>query len=205
MRRRQILGAALAAAARPLARPALAQADGSRVIRFIPQSDLTILDPLWTTAYVTRNHAFCVFDTLYGSDHLHRPHPQMVDGHVVEDDGKRWTLTLRDGLMFHDGTPVLARDCVASITRWAKRDAYGQALMAATDALMAGDDKTIVFRLNRPFPRLPEALGKIPSLAPVMMPERLAKTDAFTQVTEMVGSGPFRFVADERVPGVRVV
>jgi peptide/nickel transport system substrate-binding protein len=201
MRRRSFLAASGAA----LALPSIARAQGSSVLRFIPQADLTVLDPVWTTAYVTRNHGFLVFDTLYGSDGSYKPSPQMVAGHTVDNDGKLWKLTLRDGLKFHDGTPVLARDCVASIQRWGRRDAFGSALLAATDELTAPDDKTIQFRLKRPFPLLPDALGKSSSNMPPMMPERLAKTDAFTQVTEMVGSGPYKFKADERVPGAKVV
>ena len=201
MRRREFL----AGSAVTLAAPAIAYAQGSRVLKFIPQSDVTVLDPVWTTAYVTRNHGFMVFDTLYGQDSSYRASPQMVAGHVVENDGRLWTLTLRDGLKFHDGERVLARDCVVSVQRWGKRDAFGQALLAATDELSAPDDRTIRFRLKKPFPLLPDALGKSPSLMCPMMPERLAKTDAFTQVTEMVGSGPYRFVASERVPGARVV
>lgn len=195
----------MAGTAAALAAPALAQSNKDRVIRFIPQADLTVLDPMWTTAYVTRNHGFMVFDTLFGLDSAFKPSPQMLAGFKTEEDGKLWTLGLRSGLRFHDGEPVRAQDCVGSINRWSKRDAFGQALMAATDELSAKDDRTIVFRLNRPFPLLPNALAKTPGFNPVIMPERLAKTDPNTQVTEMVGSGPFRFKADERVPGARVV
>ena len=195
----------LTGTAAALARPALAQPSSARVIRFIPQADLAVLDPTWTTAYVTRNHGFMVFDTLFGMDSQYRPSPQMLAGFNTEEDGKLWTLGLRAGLKFHDDTPVRAQDCVASIKRWAKRDAFGQALMAATDELSARDDRTIVFRLHQPFPLLPTALGKTQTYAPVMMPERLADTEPGTQITEMVGSGPFRFVADERIPGARAV
>ncbi len=195
----------IAAAAASLAAPAIAQPANSRLLRFIPQADLTVLDPMWTTAYVTRNHAFMVFDTLFGQDSQYRPSPQMLAGFNTDDDGKTWTLALRSGLKFHDGEPVRARDCVASLQRWGKRDAFGGALMAATDELLAKDDRNIVFRLKRPFALLPAALAKTPGYNPVMMPERLAMTDPFTQVTEMVGSGPYRFKADERVPGARAV
>ncbi|SDA24620.1 peptide/nickel transport system substrate-binding protein [Methylobacterium sp. UNC378MF] len=188
-----------------LAAPALAQGSAARTLKFIPQADLTVLDPIWTTAYVTRNHGLAVFDTLYGTDASYAAQPQMVAGHTVEADGTLWRLTLRPGLTFHDGSPVLARDCVASIARWGKRDAMGQTLMAYTDDLSAPDDRTIQFRLKKPFPLLPDALGKVGSSICAIMPERLAKTDPFTQVTEMVGSGPFRFKADERVVGARVV
>ena len=201
MKRRRLL--TLGAAA--LFAPAINREDPSRVLRFIPQSDVTALDPVWTSVYVTRNHGYLVFDTLYGQDDALRTQPQMVAGATTELGGRVWRLSLRDGLLFHDGTPVLARDCVASIRRWARRDAFGQTLMALTDELSAADDRTLVFRLRSPFPLLPEALGKIGINMLPIMPERLALTDPFKQVTEMVGSGPYRFLADERVSGARAV
>jgi peptide/nickel transport system substrate-binding protein len=205
VKRRTLLHAGTAALALGLAKPNIVRAAGSSVLKFIPQADLAVLDPIWTTAYVTRTHGMMVFDTLYGSDAKFQPQPQMVGGAQTSNDGKEWKLILREGLKFHDHTPVLARDCVASIQRWGKRDAFGQALMATTDELSAPDDRTILFRLKQPFPLLPAALGKVGVNICPMMPERLAKTDPFTQVTEMVGSGPFRFKADERVPGAKVV
>ena len=201
MKRRDVL--ALGAAA--LAAPNLARAQGSSVLRVVPQADLAILDPGITTATVTRNHGFMIFDTLYALDAHGEPVPEMVQGHVVEDDGKRWTLTLRDGLMFHDGSKVLARDCVASLNRWGRRDPFGKTLMASVEQLAATDDRTIVFRLKQPFALLPQALAKTVPYAPFIMPERLVPTDAAGQVKEMIGSGPFKFVAAERVPGARVV
>jgi peptide/nickel transport system substrate-binding protein len=202
MKRRTLL---TMAAAVPLAAPSLVRAETASTLRFIPQADVTALDPVWTTAYVTRNHSYMVFDTLYGQDSSFAVRPQMVEGASTEQDGRLWRLRLREGLLFHDNTPVLARDCVASINRWGKRDAFGMTLMAATDALVAADDRTIEFRLKAPFPLLPDALGKLGPNMLAIMPERLALTDPFKQVTEMVGSGPFRFVADERVPGARAV
>jgi peptide/nickel transport system substrate-binding protein len=199
MNRRKFLAGSMATAA--LAAPSLARAAGTSVLKFVPQADLVVLDPIWTTATVTRNHAFLVFDTLYGHDGAFKAQPQMAAGATTENDGKLWKITLRDGLTFHDGTKVLAKDCVASIRRWSKRDGFGQALMASTDELSAADDKTIVFRLKAPFPLLLDALGKSTAPPCLIMPERLASTDAFTQVTEMVGSGPFRFKADEHMSG----
>ena len=195
----------LAAAAATLAVPRIARSQESRILRFIPQADLSILDPVTTSAYIARNHGFAVYDTLFGQDSSFAAQPQMVAGSTTDPDGKAWRLTLRDGLLFHDGAPVLARDCAASIRRWGKRDAFGQALMAATDDLSAPDDKTILFRLKRPFPLLPAALGKVASNMCPMMPERLALTDPFTSITEAIGSGPFRYVASERIPGARTV
>ena len=129
----------------------------------------------------------------------------MAEGAVSEDDGKTWRIVLRPDLLFHDDTRVLARDCVASIRRWGARDGFGQALLAACDEIGAPDDRTIRFRLKYPFPLLPDALAKTPpSICPIM-PERLAVTDPYKQVTEMVGSGPYRFKADERVAGSRIV
>ena len=200
MRRRTFL----AASAATLALPAVTRAENQRVLKFIPQSDLAILDPVWTTAYVTRNHGYMVFDTLYGQSGQEdgfKATPQMVAGHTVENDGKTWKLTLRDNLLFHDGQKVLARDCVASVKRWGARDAFGQALMAHTDDVSAADDKTIVFRLKQPFSLLPDALGHGASNMCAIMPQRIAETDPYKPFTEVIGSGPFRFKADERVQG----
>ncbi|MDQ2804567.1 MAG: ABC transporter substrate-binding protein, partial [Pseudomonadota bacterium] len=199
MKRRDLLKSALAGTA-ALAAPGIVQAEGQRVLTFIPQSDLASLDPVWTTADVTRNFGFLAYDTLYGQDDQYQPQPQMVLGHTVSSDGLDWELTLRPGLQFHDGAPVLARDCVASIARWGKRDTFGVVLAAATDALTAASDTVIRFRLKKPFPLLPAALSATTNMC-CIMPERLAKTDAFQQVTEVVGSGPFRFLANERVVG----
>jgi peptide/nickel transport system substrate-binding protein len=195
--RRRMLAASVAL----LAAPCIVRAQGRRALTFIPQSDLSVLDPIWSAAYVVRNHAMMVFDTLYGMDASYRVQPQMATGHRVEDDGRTWLIALRDGLAWHDGEPVLARDCVASIRRWGARDSFGQTLMAVTEELSAPDDRTIRFRLKRPFALLPAALGKPGTNVCFMMPERLANTDPFKQVTEMTGSGPFRFLAKEHVAG----
>ena len=205
LRRNLMQGAATLGAATALPLFAIAQPTSARVMRFIPQSDIGVLDPIFTTAYVSRNHGLLIWDTLYGVDSEFKPQPQMVEGHTVDNDGLRWTLKLRDGLKWHDGTPVLARDCVASIQRWQKRDAIGQELAARTDELLAADDRTIVFRLKKPFNLLPDALGKIGSPIPFMMPERIAKTDAFQQISEYIGSGPFRFNNGESVRGSRFI
>lgn len=193
------------AAATALAAPAIAAGDQRHELRFIPSVDLGFLDPIVTMTNVTRNHAGLVFDQLYGTDSKYQAQPQMVDGHVVEDNGLTWRMTLRDGLWWHDGEKVLARDCVASIRRWAKRDALGAEIIANSNEISTPDDKTIVFRLKRRYPRLPEALGKPNSYWAAMMPERLASLDPFKQVPELIGSGPLRYVASERMQGVRNV
>jgi peptide/nickel transport system substrate-binding protein len=199
MKRRQFLAATTAAA---LARPSLVRAASATTLKFVPYADLALLDPL-VSAFVTRNHVMMVFDTLFALDAAGTAQPQMLQGYTVDADQKLWTLTLRDGLLFHDGTKVLGRDVVASLRRWGARDAYGQALMAATDDLSAPSDRQVVFRLNRPFPLLPQALAKPTNLVAAIMPERLATLPAGTLLNEMVGSGPFRFLPDERVSGAR--
>ena len=201
MNRRQLLATTLA-----LAAPRLATAQTRpSVLKFIPESDVTILDPIWTTATVTRNHGYLVFDTLYGQDDSFAMSPQMVEGHSIENDGRLWRLTLREGLKFHDGEPVRAQDVVPSIQRFTARDAFGSALMDATDQLSAVSDRIVEFRLKQPFPLLPNALGKSGTVMPAIMPERLARTDPNRQVTEMVGSGPFRFNTKDRISGALVV
>lgn len=190
-RRRFIAGSAAA-----LAVPSVARSDRNSVLKYVPAGDLPSLDPVWVPSYETRCHGFMAFDTLYGqagADQGFAATPQMIAGHIVEQGGKTWTLTLRDGLMFHDGTKVLARDCVASIRRWSMRASFGQTLMQRVDELTAPDDRTIVFRLNKPFILLPDALGKFGINMCAIMPERLASTDPFKPITEIIGSGPFHF------------
>ena len=193
------------AAASFLAAPAVAQPSKAAALRFVPQANLTLLDPIFTTATVTSNHAYYVFDTLYSVAGDGKPKPQMAEGHTVSDDGRVWQIRLRDGLKFHDGSPVRAIDCALSIERWSKREPFGQILAKYADSFGARDDRTIEIRLKKPFPLLREAIGKADSSVCFIMPERLARTDPFKAVTEMVGSGPYRFVAGEYNSGSRAV
>ena len=208
MHRRTLLAAALTAAATPARAqapaPSPAMSGRAKTLIHVPQSNLTSLDPVWTTAAATRNHAHLVWETLYGRDSQLNARPQMLEGHLVEDNGLRWTMKLREGLRFHDGTPVLARDCVASIRRWMKRDQIGLSIEDRMHELVATDDRTLVWRLKKPFSALPYALCRHqPSC--VIMPERLALTDPYKQVTEIIGSGPFRWIASEYVTGARAI
>jgi len=192
MKRRQLLTAATLATL-PLARPALAQGGGnSRVLRFVPHADLANPDPVWSTALVVSMHSFLVWDRLYGLDERFVPRPQMVGGEEITDNGLTWTLTLREGQVYSDGEKVRAIDAVASILRTAKRQPLVETLMAMTNEMVAVDDNRLRFRLKRPFALLPLALSDV-----VIMPERIARTDAFTQINEYVGSGPYRFVREE--------
>jgi peptide/nickel transport system substrate-binding protein len=186
--------------------PGLGRAElPTKTLRFIPQADLRSIDPIWTTAYVTRNFGYMVFDTLFALDKDLKPQPQMADHWTVSDDKLVYKFTLRDRLKWHDGQPVRAIDCVASLERWGKRDPFGQKLMEATAAITAEDDKTIAITLKSPFPMLLDAIGKLSSNVPFMMPERLARTDAYQQIPEAIGSGPYKFVKEEWVPGSKAV
>ena len=187
----------LAAAGLPLARPALAQNRRATTLRLVPSTDLVSLDPVFSTALVAVQHGYHVFDTLYGVDAAMRPQPQMAEGATVSDDGRLWSIRLRDGLQFHDGAPVRAADCAASLERWSRRDTFGRALGAAIDRYDTSDDRTLRIHLKRPFPRLLDAIGKPHSAPAFIMPERIARTAPDQPVTEMVGSGPYRFLANE--------
>ena len=147
MRRRSMLKAAASFAL--LAAPRLAKAGSHTTLRFVPVSGLVILDPVAATGRPTRVHGFLVFDTLYGLDETLNPQPQMVAGHTIEDDGRRWTLTLRDQLRFHDGEKARGRDVVASIRRFGARNGLGQSLMAATDECVRSRPMASSPRLRR--------------------------------------------------------
>ena len=201
MHRRTLLKTAAFAT---LAAPAIAQPAKAATLRFIPQANLTSLDPIWTTATVTNNHGYYVYDTLYACGGDMRPTPQMAAGHEVSADGRVWRIHLRDGLRFHDTSPVRSIDCAVSIQRWARRDPMGQLLSQIVEQWVTSDDKVLEIRLTRPFPLLLDALAKPDALVPYIMPERIARTDAMKSITEVVGSGPYRFLADEFVAGARV-
>ena len=194
----------LAASAAVLAAPSV-HAQPAKVIKFAPQADLALVDPHFAPALVTRNHSYLVYDTLYGVDDAGQPKPQMAAGHVIEDNGLTWKITLRDGLRFHDNTPVLARDVVASLQRWARRDVFAVSVWTQVEEISAPSDKVVQFRLKRPFRLLADLLGKPTPLTPAIMPERLASAAPAQQVTEVIGSGPFRYVIAERVAGSRNV
>ena len=204
MKRRDFLATGVAGAA-ALAAPAIVKGQSARVLRFVPEADVVIFDPIVTPSWQTRDHSFLVYDTLFGLDDKYQPQPQMLEGYNVSADGLTWTLTLREGLRFHDNEPVRAQDAAASIRRWGVRDSFGQALMAAANEVSATNDRTVTVRLKKPFPLLPNALAKTMVYPCMVMPERLAKLDAFKAVPEIVGSGPYRFVQNERVPGARLV
>lgn len=185
--------------------PVAAQSD-VKTLRFIPAGDLSSIDPVVTTGYPIRNHGYLIYDTLFGEDENFAMQPQMVDTVEEGEDGLSYTFTLRPGMKWHDGEPVRAQDCIASIRRWGAKDGLGQSLLAATTTLEAVDDRTIRFSLSSPFPLIYTALGKSSTPVCFMMPERVATgADHKTQITDSTGSGPFRFLPDEWVPGSRAV
>jgi peptide/nickel transport system substrate-binding protein len=200
--RRSFVGGAIAAPF--LGQPGFGQARGS-VLRVIPHADLKNIDPIWTTAYISRNHGYMVYDTLFAMDGDLKPKPQMIDKWETAADGKTWTFVLRDGLRFHDGKPVTAADCAASLIRWSKRDPMGQLMFTAVESCAGRDTKTLEIKLSRPYGLLLDSIGKISSNVPFIMPKEIAETDAFKQIESAVGSGPFVFRKEQWVPGSKVV
>ncbi|WDA12495.1 ABC transporter substrate-binding protein [Paracoccus marcusii] len=173
-------------------------------VKAVMHSGLRVLDPVITTAHITRNHAYMIYDVLIAQDSDFQPQPQMADW-TISDDQLTYTFTLRDGLTFHDGAPVTAADAVASLQRWGQKDAGGQVIMDRTASLEATDDKTITWTLTEPFVPMLDVLSKQSALPPFIMPARVAETSADEAITEYVGSGPFRFVEAEFQPGLMVV
>src|ERR1700676_4203560 len=179
-------------------------AAAGKTITAVMHSDLRVTDPIVTTAYITRDHGYMVYDTLLATDSSFKVQPQMADW-KVSDDKLTYTFTLRDGLKWHDGAPVTAEDCVASLKRWGRVDNMGQKLTDFTASIEATDDKTITLKLKEPYGLVLESIGKPSSYVPFMMPKRLAETPAGQQMKEQIGSGPFKFVQAEFQPGVKAV
>lgn len=200
---RQLARSGLAAMA--LAAITTAPSFAQTTIRAVLGGDLQVLDPIASTSYPSRTFGYLVYDTLVSRDEAGNYQPQMLEGWDVSEDGLVYTFTLRDGLTWHDGNPVTAEDCVASLQRWGSRDPLGIKMMEATASLEAVDDKTFTLTLSQPFGLVIEALGKESSNVPFMMPKALAETPATEALTEVNGSGPFTFKADEFVPGSQVV
>lgn len=198
-------GAGALAATGGLAMPALSQGAAAKTLRFVPQANLANFDPIWGTQYVVRNAAALVWDTLYGIDDKFQPQRQMVESEEASSDGLTWTFKLRPGLKFHDGEPVLAKDVVQSLVRWSARDPMGLMLRAIQNELVAVDDRSWKWSLKQPFPKMLLALAKNNAPCSFIMPERIAKTDPFQQITEYVGSGPMKFLRNEWVPGAKAV
>lgn len=203
MRRRGAMTAALLAGAACLAPlPALAQ-DDEVTLTAVMHSGLRVLDPVITTAHITRNHGYMIYDVLAAADENFEPQPQMADWEI-SDDGLVYTFTLRDGLVFHDGAPVTGADVVASLERWGERDSGGQMIFDVTESLEAPEEDTVVWTLTEPFSPLMDVISKQSAVPPFIMPARVAATSPDETITEYVGSGPFTFNEEEYEPGVSV-
>jgi peptide/nickel transport system substrate-binding protein len=177
----------------------------AQTFKAVMESDVKVLDPIWSGAYITRNYGYMVYDTLFAMDENFQVKPQMVDTWKTSDDGLTWTFTLRDGLEWHDGKPVTAEDCVASLKRWSARDSMGQKLASFLSEYKIVDAKTFQIVLKQKFGPLLEAIGKPSVAVPFMMPKRVAETDPFKQIDDYIGSGPFILKKDEWKPGEKIV
>ncbi len=193
------LGAAVASG--PLA---IAPASAETVLKAVMHSDVKIIDPIWTTAYISRNVGYMIYDTLFALDAKNDVKPQMVDKVDVSADKLTYTMTLRDGLLWHDGQPVTAEDCIQSLKRWSAKDSLGQKVFTGfVSEISSPDARTIVIKLKEPTGLLLFALGKPSSNVPFMMPKRVAETDPGKQISEFIGSGPFVLKRTNGSPATR--
>jgi peptide/nickel transport system substrate-binding protein len=195
----------LAATAVAAALAAGGAAQAQKTLRVVMHSDLKILDPIWTTAYIVRNHGYMIYDTLFALDEKGEVKPQMLEKYTISPDKLTYTLTLRDGLEWHDGKPVKSEDCVASLKRWAAKDATGQKLMSFIASIDVVDEKSFTIKLKEPTGLVLIGLSKPSSNVPFMMPKRVADTDPNSQISDFTGSGPFIFKRDEWKPGDKTV
>ncbi len=183
----------------------LAEPTRGGTLKVITQNDLKVLDPFWTTAYISRNHGYMIYDVLFAFDDNLTVQPQMIDTWEVSPDRLRYTFTLRDGLRWHDGQPVTSADVIASLKRWGQLDSQGKLLLRVTESLQEVNDTTFQLQLKEPFGLVLEALAKPSSNVPFILPAHVASTPADEQIKDTIGSGPFIFVKEEWQPGHRVV
>ena len=194
------LAVATALAAAMTAGDAAAQ----KVLRYVPQANMGTMDPVNNLSSVTHQHSWRIYDNLFGDDASGVTRPQMVESHTLSADGRVYTIKLRPGLKFHDGTPVRVVDVIKSTERWAKMDVGGKRLVGLGMTLAAVDDRSFTLTLREPFGSTISVLG-YGNTALYIMREKEASTDAATPVTEAVGSGPFVFNKAEFVPGSKLV
>lgn len=202
MKRRNFIAAASAAAT---TLPHFAIGQQAKVLRFIPHANLTLLDPIFTTALVSVSHGWAIYDTLFGINNKFEPRLQMAESYDISDDGRTYRIKLRDGLKFHNGEPVRAQDAAPSLARWAKRDSLGVTLDSFVDSWGVQDDKTVKITLKQKLPMFLQAVAAGGASTPFIVPEHVAKSDPFKQNTDTTGSGPLKFVRSEFVPGSMVV
>ena len=181
--------------------PAIAQNNRAKTLKVIPLTSLYSVDTVFNTSLVTTNHGWAVYDTLFGMTRKREVKPQMAEGHEVSDDGRTYTIKLREGLKFHNGEPVRAQDCVQSLKRWAGRETFGQTVAQFVDTWGVVDDRTMKISMSRPVPIFLEAIARGSASVPFMLPEHIAKTDPYKQITDATGSGPFKLNAGEFSPG----
>src|SRR5438876_9962717 len=193
-----------------LATPALllagkAAAQSPKTLRVVMHSDLKIIDPIWTTAYIVRNHGYLIYDQLFAREAKLEPQPRMVESWTASDDKLTWTFKLRDGLKWHDGQPVTSADVIPSIKRFTDKDVQGGLLAKVTREMTAVDDRSFRIALKEPFGLLLKTLAKSASVPLFVMPRRVAELPVSQQLSDSTGSGPFIFTRDQWKPGEKVV
>jgi peptide/nickel transport system substrate-binding protein len=198
MRRRNFLYGAAAALGAPAVH---AQSARERTLRLVPLTSLYSLDTVFNTSLVTTNHGWAVYDSLFGMNNKGEIRPQMAAGHTSSDDGRVYDITLREGLKFHNGEPVRAQDCLQSLKRWAGRETFGQTIAQFIDDWSVKDDRTMRITFSRPVPIFLEAIARGSASFPFMVPEHIARTDPYKQITDPTGSGPYKFNTSEFAPG----
>lgn len=157
---------AAAAAAAALAATFVSPAWADVVLKVVPHADLKILDPVWTTAFVTRHHGYMIYDTLFGLTQKGEIKPQLVDSWNASPDNLHFSFTLREGLKFSDGSDLTTMDVLQSIRRWGARDNLGAKLLAALDKMEAKDARTFTLDFKTPFGMVLDAFSK-PSSIPL--------------------------------------
>ena len=180
-------------------------ASAQKVLKVVPQAEPKVFDPHQSGVNATTMHVAMIYDSLFTWDATLVGRPQMVGNYTISQDKLTYTFTLRPGLKFHDGAPVTTRDVIATMNRQFKRDSQIGKLVEQVAAIERIDDATFALKLKEPFGFVEYLISGAKSVDGGILREKEALTDPFTPFNETIGSGPFRFVKGEYVPGAKLV
>jgi len=181
-------------AAKPDAKPAAAAGEPKKggTLKWAMIGEPPALDPMFTTATVTANFGWHVFEGLFTKNDAQAPKLALLEKYEPASDGKKVTMTLRKGVPFHNDKEVTSADVEASLKRYIEISARGKQVLGALDKMSAPDKYTVVLEFKEPRSGiLPVFLSQAEAF---VMPAEDAAKYGKDKITNPIGTGPYKFV-----------